>query len=413
MTKTITRVVTAFALAGPMLWGAVPAAAQTSDFIDLEAGVGYASNPFLRLDSHSSAFGRLSIYGQHAWESERGKTSLSAYLENTTYLHDYGSKQIFDLNAHTQQSVSETVTVFGTANFSGDFAGQLSNRLYGVPSEPPPTDSGGNPLPPPNTNPDLIGLNGRQYRLMGEAGASIRSGARGTISFAAGVERLIFTGNNRPPDYNIYFGNLGYQHQVSERTSVGASLNLQRQDFAGSDYTNVINPVATFHSQLSESVTADAQVGVLVIERHHNGDTHTSTSPSFRLGVCTKATSVSSFCAHVSRDAQSALGAGVPNTSGQSAVTTEAGLNYYRKLGRDDTLQTSLSAVHYSTPDPTPGQRFTTTYVSAIAGYDHKFGPRLSAGVHLGARELYQPGPNPNVDLNGSLYLRYRIGQLL
>lgn len=404
------RALVALLFGGTTLW-TTPAVAATNDFIDLQAGLGYSSNPFLRLDNNSSAFGRLSIYGQHAWQSEKGKTSLSAYLENTTYFNHYGSKQIFDLNAHTQQAVSETVSIFGNATFSGDFAGQLSNRLYFVPSEPPPGDVG-NPLPPPTNNPDLIGLSGRQYRVSGEVGASIRAGPKGTVSIAAGAERLIFTGNNEPPDYNIFFGSLGYHHQVSARTQVGGSVYFQRQDFAGSDYSNVINPVVTLHSQLSETLVVDAEVGALVIERHHGGDSRTSTTPSFRLGLCSRGT-VSSFCGHVSRDAQSALGTGIPNTSGQSSITTEGGLNYYRQLNRDDTLQASLTASHYSTPDPLPGQNFQSTYLSTVLGYDHKFGQRFSAGVHLGARELYQPGPNPNTDFNGSLYLRYRIGQLL
>ena len=34
------------------------------------------------------------------------------------------------------QSVSPTVTVYGDLGFSGDFAGQLSNRLFSVPSGP-------------------------------------------------------------------------------------------------------------------------------------------------------------------------------------------------------------------------------------------------------------------------------------
>ncbi len=401
----------AFVVAGTVVFGAAPARATTTDFIDLNAGLGYSSNPFLDFRGNSSAFGRISAYGQHAWESETGKTSLSAYLENTTYFKNYNSKQIFDLNAHTQQAVSPSVSIFGTVNFSGDFAGQLSNRLYYVPSEPPPVDSG-NPLPPPTTNPDLIGLQGRQYRLTGEVGASIRAGPKGTFSLAAGAERLIFTGNNEPPDYNIFFGSFGYHHQVSERTAVGGTVYLQRQDFAGSDYSNVVNPVITLQSHLSETLTVDGAVGALVIERHNNGESKTTTTPSFSFGLCSR-TSLSSFCGRISRDAQSALGAGIPNTSGQSAVTTEGQLTYYRQLGRDDTIQTSLSATHYSTPNPIPGQSFNRTYVSAVVGYDHKFGRRFSAGVHLGARELYQPGPNPDVDLNGNLYLRYRIGQLL
>src|SRR6202008_249140 len=93
--------VTGFLFAGAMLWTA-PAVAATKDFIDLSAGGGFSHNPVFGLNNNLSAFGRLSLYGQHAWQSETGSTSLSAYLENTTYFNNYGSKQIFDLNAHTQ-----------------------------------------------------------------------------------------------------------------------------------------------------------------------------------------------------------------------------------------------------------------------------------------------------------------------
>ncbi|HSU68619.1 MAG TPA: hypothetical protein VLJ39_17190, partial [Tepidisphaeraceae bacterium] len=116
-------------IAGTLLLTCEAAAAKTTDYIDLEAGLGFSTNPLLQLHSHSTAFGRVSAYGVHSWETEQGSTTLTGYVENTTYFRDYGSKQIFDLGAHTNQRVSQTVTLFGDLDFSGDFAGQLSNRL--------------------------------------------------------------------------------------------------------------------------------------------------------------------------------------------------------------------------------------------------------------------------------------------
>jgi hypothetical protein len=293
-------------VAGAALMTGASACAETTSFVDLQAGLGYSSNPFLDFRNKSAAFGRVSAYGTHAWNSETGSTSLTGYVENTSYFRDYGSKQIFDLGAHTRQRVSETVTIFGDLGFAGDFAGQLSNRLLFVPTQPVVPEPG-NPLPPPTNNPDLFGFSSRQYRVSGHAGASIRSGARGTISLSAGAQRTWFTGGSDDADYNAFFGSAGYSQQISERTSAGAALNLQRQDYRHGDYANIVNPVLTLQSRLSERITGDAAVGVMVVEQRTAGRKDRQVSPSFSGSLCDRG-EVSELCFHVSRDAQSALG---------------------------------------------------------------------------------------------------------
>ena len=93
-------------------------------FIDLTAGLGYATNPFLRFgDSTGSGFGRLGVRGLHSWMTERTRTSLTGYVEGSTYLHDYNLKSIFSVSGDTQHRASETVTVFASAGLSGDLVG--------------------------------------------------------------------------------------------------------------------------------------------------------------------------------------------------------------------------------------------------------------------------------------------------
>src|SRR4051794_32802090 len=77
------------------------AEAKTTDFIDFQAGLGYASNPGLQFNSQSSLFGRISARGVHSWSSERSSTTLTGYVENSTYFKKYGSKQLFDLEGNT------------------------------------------------------------------------------------------------------------------------------------------------------------------------------------------------------------------------------------------------------------------------------------------------------------------------
>lgn len=400
-------------VAGTILVSAAPAAADTTDLLDIEAGVGFATNPFLRIPSNSAAFGRLSLTGLHSIRSERGTTTFRAYLENTTYVRDYGSKQIFDLNAHTDQAVSPTVTLYGDLDFSGDFAGQLSNRVIGVPGQPPVVDPN-NPLPPNTSNPDVFGLTGRQYRISGNVGASIRSGERGTISLSGGAQHLFFTGRNSPDDYNVFFASGGYSTQLSERTSVGGTVFLQRQDFKGNSYSNIVNPTLTLHTQLRPSLTADAGVGVMIVNRHDNGDSSTYVTPSFSGSLCSNG-KFSTFCVRISRDASSALNNSISTTGGSTTITTSGSVTYFRRLGERDTLQASLAASHYSSPNrlSTLSNDISTTFVSGVVGYDRKLGDRWAAGVNGGARKLYQDGPDPKLDLNASIYVRYRLGDLL
>jgi hypothetical protein len=397
------------ALAGAVLISSTGAGAATTDYLDLQAGVGFSSNAFLSIPSQSSAFGRVSASGVHIWSTERGTTSLHGYVENTTYFKHYGSHQIFAVGANTNQKISPTVTLFGNVDFSGDFAGQLSNRLLSVPSQPPVVIPG-NPLPPPTNTPDVFGLSGRQYRLAGDIGAAIKT-ARGTISLSAGAQRSWFT-DNSDADYNSYYGSGGYSQQISERTSVGASLGFTRQDFSHGDWANIINPAVTVSSQLTESINASAAIGVMAIEERTDGDKNHHVTPSFSGSLCDTG-ALSSLCAHVSRDAQSALTAHVPNGTGGAAVTTAASVDYYRRLSASETFQASLSGTRYASPGSINGQNRSTTYLSGILGYDRKVGNRIYAGVSGGARKLFQDGPDPKLDLNANVYLRYRLGDLL
>jgi hypothetical protein len=402
----------ATALATTLFLSSGAALAQTTDFIDLEASLGYSSNPALRLNGESSLFGRISASGVHEWTSEHGSTSLNAYVENTTYFKRYGSKQLFALGAHTAQEVSSNVTVYGNLGFTGDFSGQLSNRLLYVPNQPVVPDPA-NPLPPPTVDPDLLGFSGRQFRISGDVGASIRSGARSSINISGGAQRSWFTGGNSDANYTSYYVSGGYSHQVSERTSLGAAVSLQRQDFTHGNWANTVNPALTVHTQLTESLVADAAVGVMVIQQKTDGHTDHSVSPSFSGSLCSTG-KLSRFCGHVARTASTSLGSRLVAGNAQVAISTSAGVDYYRKLDPDSTVQASLSAVRYSTPSALSlGDKLRTSYVSGVVGYDRHLSSRIFGGVQGGVRKLFQSGPDPDLDFNANVYVRYRLGSLL
>jgi hypothetical protein len=89
-------------------------------------------------------------------------------------------------------------------------------------------------------------------------------------------------------------------------------------------------------------------------------------------------------------------------------------VDFTQRLDADQSIQFSLSGTHYSTPTSViVGQTFSSAnYFRAATAYTRRIGPRLFGGINLAARKLTQNGPDPKADLNASLFLRYRFGDV-
>jgi hypothetical protein len=110
------------------------------------------------------------------------------------------------------------------------------------------------------------------------------------------------------------------------------------------------------------------------------------------------------FCGHVSRDAQSSSRAAI-------VTTTSVGVDWYKQLDADSTLQLSTSIVRYDSKLATLAD-FRSHHFRLAASYSRSIGQRLSVGGDVGVRALRQDGPDPDKDIGGALFLRYRIGDL-
>lgn len=383
----------------------------TKSTLDLTAGVGASTNPQLQIGGRSSAFGRISALGTHEWRSERTTMSVSLFGENTTYFRGYGSQQIFDLNARVLHQVNPNVSIFGNVGFQGDVGGQLSNRFATSTPDFTPVPDG---QPQPSVildDPSLIGFGGRQYRLSGSAGVSVRASARSSVSVSAGAQRSFATGFLRIGNYNSYFGNASYDYQFSERTSAGLGVSLQYQDYDNGRSSSVINPVVTARHQFSDQVSGTASVGLLLSRQSLIGGASShSVNPSFAFGLC-RATQRDRLCGRVSRDVRTSFGLGALGGGGSLATTTTAGVDYSRQLNANESVQMSFSASRYSTRISGFGND-RTTYLTFLTGYDRKLGQRLAVGANVGARHAVFDGRDPKTDYSGSVYLRYRLGDI-
>jgi len=381
------------------------AAAETQSYIDLQAGLGYSTNPLLvRGDDTGATFGRVSAYGYHGWSTERSATSLSAYVENSTYFRRYSNKQAFSLAANTSRAVSETMRVFGDIGFSGDFGGQLSSRFYGVPAlsvTPDPTI----PATVVVVDPDLYGLNERQYRLSGRIGTSVSLSPRDSLTGIVGAQRLFVSGNENDLDYMQYDGSLSWDRQLSERLTVGARLVAFHTNYSQGRSITSVGPQATVRARLTEGWDATAGLGFVYSRQNMGslGDDKSSIDLSLDGSLC-RALEFERICARVSRQTQSSV-------LGAASVSTTAGAEYYRRLSAKDSVQASASIAR-SGGLRVLGSSQRSTFYSLAGSYDRQINDRLSAGATATVRKLTSFGPDPKLDVGGNVYLRYRIGDV-
>ncbi|UUR06960.1 hypothetical protein [Sphingomonas glaciei] len=397
------------ALAGASLLPLLAAApaqaqAQTETYLDLQAGLGYSTNPDLRRDGVGSAFGRVSAYGYHGWGTERSRSNISAYVENSTFFRRYGNRQLFSVQGNNSTQVSETVTVFGSAGFSGDYGAQLSSRFFGAPVNTTPV----NPVIPEGSvivvNPDLAALSQRQYRIFGNAGLSYTLSPRDSLIGTVGAQRLFFKGNaSGLLDYNQYDTSLAWQRQVNERLSGGIRVIASKTDYELGRSVLTYGPQLTAELKLNETLRAGGAIGFVRTERDLGvlGNDN-STDLAFDASVC-RDLEYERMCARIARRTQS-------DSIGASPTSSSLTADYSRRLNARDQIQLAIAG---TTTDA--GGNFAIgrqNFYSLSGAFDRKISPRLSAGVNVAARKLTIGGPDPKADIGGSLFIRNRFGSV-
>ena len=389
---------------------------QAQTYVDLQGGLGYSTNPLLVGGSNTgSAFARLSAYGFHGWTTERSQSSVSAYIENSTYFRRYSNTQIFSLNAQTSRSVSERVTVYGNLGFSGDFGGQLGSRFFSVPTAPVVANPAGPTapaVPVPSApgsfvpgDPDLFGLTSRQYRLSGQLGASVALSARDSMTVSAGAQHVFTGGDGRDLDYSQYDTSLGYERQINERLAWGGRLIAQYSDYTGGRSVTSIGPQATLRARLSEQWDVTAAAGfVHTREDRGPGEGNDSSIDLAVDGSVCRNLESERICGRVARRSQSTI-------LGGSSTSTSAAFDYYRRLNARDTIQATAS-VSSANGLRTLDIDQRSTFYSLAGSYNRMLNDRLSAGANAAVRRLSRAGPDPRTDVGGSLYVRYRLGNV-
>ena len=377
-----------------------------STYLDLEAGAGYSSNPQTQLGSNTGGgFGRISLHAVHSRVSERSTTLLSAYAENMTYTNHYHSQQSLSFYGRHDAAVSEHLRIFGDLNASYQEGGQLDTRILVLPDVPPLPGLPGEPiLLPPGT--DFLTVRGREYQLSAHAGAQVSRSTRDSLHVSSGVDRTIFHGGFARTSYTTIPVSIGYDRQLNERTTIGGQVVAEDTEYSGPASVRMITPQLTARFLLSPTLSLSGAAGVSFAKIDDGTTTRHTTGLAANASLCSN-TERGFLCGHFSIDQEAATAAG-PTKS------ISAGVQYSRKLDVDSSIALAIDGNRYSTPfSVVTNQSFShATYFRASAEYSRKIGRRFFGGVDLSARKVTEAGPDPKADVSGSVFIRYRLGDL-
>jgi hypothetical protein len=260
-------------------------------------------------------------------------------------------------------------------------------------------------VPPPVTvvDPDLFSFGGRQYRFQAQGGASFQADENSSVTVSAGANRVTLT-NPLLDDYTSIFGSGSYDRKLSERTTVGVRVNARRTNYDNSgDQSTVLNPEVTVRTLLSEGWDADAAVGITFSNVDRATGNSNSTNFSVRGSIC-RTSETERLCGRVSRFSQSASSAAL-------LTTTSAAVDWHKELDATQSVTLSASVTRFVSDDVINDNRKAQHYRIA-ASYSRRIGQRLAAGADVSARKLAGSGPDSDTDISGSLFLRYRLGDL-
>jgi hypothetical protein len=377
-----------------------------STYLDVEGGAGYSTNPLLSLNSgNGSAFGRIALHAVHTRISERTTTVFSAYGEELGYTHHYGSQQSLSVDARHDAAVSEKLRLFGNVSASYDKGGQLGTRIIGVPEVPSLPGTIGTPSLLPSTG-DFLSITGRTYRFAGNVGGQWALSPHDSLNLTSGIDRTVFKSQTGDTSYWTIPASIGYDRQLSPRTTVGARVAFQDVEYKGPANFRTITPQFTAQTLLSERLTLSGAIGVSFARIDDGVAIRHSTGLSAQGNLCS-ASERGRLCAQVAADQTAATVAG-------PAKSVSASVDYSRRLDADSTIQASVSASRYSSPiSVIAGRSFSSAnYYRAAASYTRRISDRWYGGVNSAARRLIQSGPDPKTDLSASLFIRYRFGDV-
>lgn len=361
---------TAFAQSPPE--STAPAQSPPEMTLDVSVGGGVATNPFLDSDGKTSGSATIAISPSVFVQDDLGETRLSGDLRLTRYLQRYGNDASGTLNASTTRKLDERTQLQLAASARTSRSALRDGLIFAS----PPSDAPAPLVPPvsPVLDTTLAGTRARTTVLATTISIAHRLDEVSGVS--AGVElNGTYIGKDAGFDYRSVSAFLGYQRQLSPRTTVTLGTQVGGVDYLGRRLGDslIVSPRAGVQQQLSDRLNLVADAGISFVRTAVTGGHSERVSFGGSLGLCDR-TPNRSLCLSASRSAQ-------PTALGGVSTVTTAALNYDARLSRVDRV--ALGARYGRTNEDGAGLPFVrvTDFIGASATYSRDISERVALTV--------------------------------
>lgn len=363
---SVARVVGAALAATPFLLTGARAGSVTSG-MSASGSLGYQTNPFLLETPEAGvARGDLSLSTFVEDRTARSSLRVGANVGYSKFSRLYRDS----INLGAQVGYSNTLTRQLSVRAGLTMNSSIGGSYFTDPafSTPLPTD----PVPPV-VDITLVGLQSRTTSVAASTGVTFTPDSRNSFTLGHNASITRFPDGAGRNEYSSISQNASYSRVFSSRLNVGASVNVARVNYFGSEFGDavIISPLINGSLRVARNWTLTGGVGFSSTRVNVFGGKLTSTDLSGNLSACRTDTRTN-WCLNASRSTGASSFDGVRTTTSYST-------SYSYKLSSRDTL--SASAGYSRASVPQFSTRSATSYLTGSANYSRRLSSRISGQI--------------------------------
>lgn len=374
---------------------AAPAAAQSVQFSAIAEGqIGYGTNPFLAPDvTEGSAFVSASVAPRLFYQTARSTTTLQGQYKRDTYLHDFGYTDSGTVGLIRTDQLTQYLGTTLTASFVTTNQNTITD----------PNQVIVNPLDVGRRTKTLQG----SYQLQWQASARDQLSSGATISHQTYGNGKTSGVSTVASDYTQVGANVGYNHAVDARTTVGAQVSLSAIHSQLYPNSRTIQPALTVKRQLSAAWEVDGHVGVIL--SHVEGPlARSSTSLGLGLNLCGTYPRTH-ICFRINRDTSPSGYGPLRTTNSVTAelshnLTEHSHLTFQAQYAKDNS--DSVAAL------PTSPIVRDSKFLLGSAEYDRDITQRISAGFGGKYKQRELTGYPDAHSYEATIHVRAKLGRM-
>ena len=372
--------------------------------VDVSANVAADSNPFYETDGKAALSATLNIDPKVYWEDEKTNVVVDANWRMTQYLQRYGTDVGGRLGVLATRQLSTRTSLNASAGFQSSRS-RVQDFFFGTLSAPL------DPIEFPDVQFTDVTVTGRRTRTQ-------------TLDASLGLDHILsedqmvgvfgatsYSRFSAADQSDFRTATLGarYRRQLSERTSITASVTGTAADYIGTNVgdARIINPQVGIEKKINERVSFTANVGVAVAsvdDAFKNSQTNTYVTGS--ISACDRGV-VAVWCGSISRSAG-------PTALGGIRAVTNISLVFDKQLSSKDRINLSgrLGETSQSSmPLALPGSPNTRLY-GITGSYSRDINDRLAFVVTPSFSKVLERRVRDEANYSINIGIRYRFGKL-